>query len=189
MSKHILFSNYHWENDEFGKDSYDYAREYLFEEYGNENEWETADDIPDERVNSEVYLIEECDWDNFREEFGNFIEKSNYGFLLCGSVGRWNGTAEGGLFVKDFDDLYRFWKDCDYIKVYDEGGHLHIECSHHDGTNYGELKELTNKGKEYSDNHYYDYSDRELHEKLWNSNFYTKLPHYAHKVWGCKKGA
>ena len=63
-----------------------------------------------------------------------------------------------------------------------------IKASHHDGTNYAELKELTCKGSNYAADHRYD-SDREVHEKLWNSNFYTRLPHYAHKVWGCKKGA
>ena len=33
----ILFSNYHFENDETGKDRYDYAREFIFEEKGEEN--------------------------------------------------------------------------------------------------------------------------------------------------------
>jgi hypothetical protein len=30
-NQHILFSNYHWENDEYGKDHYDYAREEIWE--------------------------------------------------------------------------------------------------------------------------------------------------------------
>jgi hypothetical protein len=29
--QHILFSNYHWENDKYGKDHYDYAREEIWE--------------------------------------------------------------------------------------------------------------------------------------------------------------
>ena len=29
--QHILFSNYHWENDEYGNDHYDYAREEIWE--------------------------------------------------------------------------------------------------------------------------------------------------------------
>ena len=186
--KHILFSNYFCENDDNGKDQYDYAREYLFEEYAEEEGWESEDDVPDERVNKEVYFQSECDWDNFKYEFGKFIKDSNYGFLLVGYVGTWRGRAAGGCYVNEFNDLYKFWDSCDYIKVYDEGGHLYIEASHHDGNNYAELKELTCKGSEYAGNHYWD-SDKEVHEKLWSSNFYTRLPHYAHKVWGCKKGA
>jgi hypothetical protein len=185
--KHVLFSNY-LEDDDNGKDKYDYAREYLFEEYAEEEGWESEDDVPDERVNNEVSFQEECDWDNFKSEFGRFIKDSTYGFLLVGDVGTWRGRVPGGCYVYEFRDLYKFWNSCDYIKVYDEGGHLYIEASHHDGTNYAELKELTCKGSNYVDNHRYD-SDQEVHEKLFNSNFYTKLPHYAHKVWGCKKGA
>jgi hypothetical protein len=188
MRKHVLFSNYSWENDENGKDAYDYAREFLFDEYAEDEGWESEDDISDERVSKEVYFQEECAWDDFKYEFGKFLKDSYYGFLLCGDVGTWRGSVAGGCYVNNFDDLYKFWDGCDYIKVYDEGGHLYIEASHHDGTNYAELKELTCKGSNYALNHSYD-DDREVHEKLWNSNFYTKLPHYAHRVWGCKKGA
>lgn len=186
--KHVLFSNYSWENDESGKDQYDYAREYLFEEYAEDEGWESEDDISDERVNQEVYDQSEFAWDDFKYEFDSFLQNSQTGFLLCGDVGTWRGSMAGGCYVDKFDDLYKFWDSCDYIKVYDDGGHLYIKASHHDGTNYAELKELTKKGVEYKDNHYWD-SDQEVHEKLFNSNFYTKLPHYAHKVWGIKKGA
>lgn len=227
--QHILFSNYHWENDEYGKDHYDYAREEIWEnddghrfadkdytteqlsiegletyscpicgeeyetledakECCRDEKWETMDDIPDDEVSRLVYNNEEWDWDDFKAEFGNFIKKSTYGFLLVGDVGTWHGSVEGGCYVNEFDDLYKFWKDCDYIKVYDEGGHLYIKASHHDGNNYAELKELTCAGSEYAGEHRWD-SDQEVHEKLWNSTYYTRLPHYAHKVWGIKKGA
>ena len=227
--QHILFNNYHWENDEYGKDHYDYAREEIWEndeehrfadedykdnqlsingfetytcpicgdefntlaeakECCRDEKWETMDDIPDELVNRRVYDNEGWDWDDFKAEFGHYIQNTSNGFLMRGDVGTWMGSREGGCYVNKFDDLYKFWNDCDYIKVYDEGGHLYVEASHHDGNNYAELKELTPKAAEYIDKHYWD-SDREVHEKLWNSNFYTRLPHYAHKVWGCKKGA
>ena len=184
----ILFSNYFCENDENGKDSYDYAREYLFEEYGETEGWETEDDVPDNRVTDEVYAQSEWAWDDFKVEFNHFLKNSNNGFLLVGTCGLWDGTYGGGCYVNEFDDLYKFWDGCDYIKVYDEGGHLYIEATHHDGSNYAELRELTCKGSNYALNHSWD-SDREVHETLMSSNFYTRLPHYAHKVWGLKKGA
>ena len=185
--EHILFSNYFWENDDEGKDKYDYAREYLFEEYGEDEEWATEDDVPESRVTSEVYAQSEFDWDDFKYAFGKFLKDSHNGFLLVGTCGCWDGTYDGGCYVDKFDDLYKFWKDCRDIKVYDECGHLYIKATHHDGTNYAELKELTCKGSEYAGNHYWD-SDQDVHKALWNSNFFTRLPHYAHKVWGCKKG-
>lgn len=187
-TEHVLFSNYFWENDENGKDRYDYAREYLFEEYGEDEGWLCDLDVPDNRVTDEVYAQSGFDWDDFKYEFGRFLKDSNNGFLLVGTCGCWDGTYNGGCYVNEFNDLYKFWDGCDYIKVYDEGGHLYIEASHHDGSNYAELRELTCKGSNYALNHRWD-SDREVHETLMSSNFYTRLPHYAHKVWGCKKGA
>ena len=184
----ILFSNYFWENDDNGKDRYDYAREYLFEEYGEDEGWLCDLDVPDNRVIDEVYAQSEFEWDDFKYEFGKFLKDSHNGFLLVGTCGCWDGTYDGGCYVNKFDDLYKFWEHCDYIKVYDEGGHLYLKASHHDGNNYAELRELTYKGSDYASNHYWD-SDRDVHKVLWNSNFYTRLPHYAHKVWGCKKGA
>ena len=227
--QHILFSNYHWENDECGKDHYDYAREEIWEndeehkftdadytsdqisiegletytcpicgeefetlaeakECCRDEKWETMDDIPDATVNGEVQIREELDWDQLKIELGYFIKKSDYGFLLCGDVGTWRGSVAGGCYINEFDDLYKFWGGCDYIKIYDEGGHLYIRASHHDGNNYAELKELTCAGSKYADEHRWD-SDQDVHEKLWNSTYYTRLPHYAHRVWGCKKGA
>lgn len=186
--EHILFSNYFCENDENGKDRCDYTREYLFEEYADIEEWQTEDDVPDDRVWDELYSQSEWEWEDFKADFGSFLKKSYYGFLLVGTCGCWDGTFKGGNFVNNFDDLYNFWDGCRDIKVWDDGGHLYIKATHHDGTNYAELKELTCRGSNYADNHYCD-SDRDVHEKLWNSNFYTKLPHYANKVWGCKKYA
>ena len=186
-NQYILFSNYFWENDEKGKDAYDYAREYLFAEYADEEEWESEADVPDSRVTSEVYSKSEWDWQDFQVDFNNFLKKSTNGFLLVGTCGLWDGTYSGGCYVNEFDDLHRFWRDCRDIKVYDEGGHLYFKAAHHDGTNYAELKELTCKGSNYAANHRWD-RDQEVHKTLWNSNFYTRLPHYAHKVWGLKKG-
>jgi len=184
---HILYSNYFWENDEHGKDAYDYAREYLFEVYSEDEDWENQDEVPEERVIEQVYSDDECNFDDFKYEFSKFIDESRNGFILCGTVGRWDGRYNGGCYVHDFDDLYKFWDGCRDIKVYDEKGHLYIEATHHDGSNYAELKEITDKGEEYVCDHMYD-SDEDVHSTLVSCNFYTRLPHYAHKVYGCKKG-
>lgn len=227
--KHTLFSNYHWEKDENGKDNYDYARQSVWdndeehrfedadycddiqlrivgcEEYTcpicgevfanlddakqccRSEKWETLDDIPDAEVEGEVYIQEDLMWTDMKFNLTYFIDKSPYGFLLRGSVGRWDGVSKGGYFVDKFDDLYKCWEDCDYIKIYDENGHLYIYCSHHDGNNSYEIKALTEKGAEFRNNHGYDYNDRALHDKLWNNDLYTELPYFAHKIYGCEK--
>lgn len=225
----IIFSNYHWEKDEHGKDHYDYARENIFDQdedhrypdtdyYDSDQlcieglqrytcpicgdiftnladakqccrdqKWETADDVPDDWVNDEVYFYEEWDWREAEADLKRFIDKSPYGFLLCGTVGRWNGSFAGGYFVREFDDLDKCWQDCDYIKIYDEDGHLHIYCSHHDGNNSYEIKELTAEGAAFRNKYEWDMDDRELHKALWENDNYTQPAYYAHKMWGCEK--
>ena len=123
-----------------------------------------------------------------QEKVVDFIKNADGRFLLVGDIGTWHGRYAGGCYIETFDDLYKFWRDCRDIKVWDEGGHLYIKASHHDGTNYAEMREITTRGEEYIERHYYDMDDSEIHEKLFNSNFYTRLPHYAHVVWGTKKG-
>ena len=104
--------------------------------------------------------------------------------LLVGYVGTWQGRMSGGIYVNKFDDLYKFWHDCDYIKVYEVGGRLFIEASHHDGTNKAELRCLTDKGQSYRERHDYDFTDEEMHAKLMNNSKYSKAANFIKTVWG-----
>jgi hypothetical protein len=105
--------------------------------------------------------------------------------IFFGNVGLWNGTFDAGK-IGDFEKLYYdAIKDCEYIKIYDENGHLFIECSHHDGTNYFEIKELTENGKNYFDNWNYgtdNRTERYVHNQIIKR--YSKIPHYANAVYG-----
>ena len=176
----IMFTNYcstEREND---------CREFLFSEYGNEKGWETKNSIPDSEIYDELNFQEEIEWDDFKNEFSHFIDNSKTGFLLQGNVGTWQGAKKGGFTVTKFDDLYKCWDGCDYIEIFDKKGHLYIKCSHHDGTNFYELKEMTAKGADYENNaDYWKKSTEEIHNTIMNCNLYSKLPRYAEKVWGC----
>ena len=64
-------------------------------------------------------------------------------------------------------------EDCDYYKIWEEDNILHLKCSHHDGTNYFEIRILANEGLELYENWLYDDDDtlsdlneREIHQKL-----------------------
>lgn len=142
-----------------------------------DDKWETEDDIPDNIVSNFVYNDECWEWDGVVADLKYLIKKSPHGFVLYGSIGRWNGTVPGAWIIKEFDDLYDCWQDCDYIKIYDEDGHLYIECSHHDGNNKYELKELTAAGADFEGDF----------DRLWNDDNYTQPAYFAHKVWGCEK--
>ena len=109
---------------------------------------------------------------------------------MRGTNGRWNGTFEAGTIFTDFMDMYReAMTDCDYVHLYDENGHFYMQCSHHDGTNYYEIKKLTDKGIDYLENWEGNWDDkrseRYIHDQIMKR--YSTLPNFAHKVYGCPK--
>lgn len=166
-------------------DTYDVDRtsiaEYLFEDKNENDDWDTPNDVPDDLIDFEL--------DNEQEyvfsEISKFFNGDNE-YILMGEVGTWKGPRKAGFVFSKSNELFKVWKDCDYIKLYDVDGHFYIKCSHHDGTNYYEVKELTQKGIDYLEG-LGNPHDREIHEKIWNSNFFSRLPHYAHKVFGVPK--
>jgi len=175
----VLFDNYNVTS------SYERAREFLFEKL-HEDEFQPCyevnciDDIKDSDIWEEVSFTEEALWDDIKDYLESLCEDT---LIVTGIVGRWNGRAEGGTVVQSYFELQDLWKDCEYIKIWDEGGHLYIECSHHDGTNYYEVKKLTERGYERYNNWEYGYgkdcSDREIHEKLMHCSTYSRLPRLA----------
>lgn len=157
------------------------ARKFLLEEYPENGE------PTDEAVWDEVRFQEEINWEDVEAELTAFIDRHG-DWLVKGYFGGWRGNQAGGKIISSFSELSGCWEGCDYIEFTDVNGHFYIKCSHHDGTNSYELKRLTQKGSEYAENHYYE-SDREVHEKIFNSNFLSALPHFAKEVWGCKESA
>lgn len=162
--KCVLYSNY------YSDEAFDSAKEFL------EEENEEGKEISDDDVFQEMSFEDEVNWDDFKYEFEKLLAK-NY-WLVRGTLGLWNGPAAAGKIVSSLSELSEAWRDCDYIEFTDEDGHLYLTCSHHDGTNHFEIKKLTNMGVEYMDNHRYD-TDREVHDKIMRSNFYSALPKAA----------
>lgn len=152
--------------------------EFLVEDCGMDRE-----DITDSDIYNERRLIEEAYWEDAEYELKKFFNNGN-AWLLTGTLSLWDGNHRGGFIFSTFDEFVRCLNDCEYIKIVDDDGHLHVQCSHHDGTNYFEIKELTECGGDWYEANQYDYSDRELHDILWESNMYTKIPHFAERVYG-----
>ena len=174
--KYTLYSNYcGWIDEED-------VKQELIDCERAENE----EDITDEMIWDEMRFLEESYWDDFSYELKHFFEKSN-AWLLTGSIGRWDGDCRGGYIFNTFEEFCRCFKDCDYIEITDDKGHLEVKCSHHDGTNFYEVKRVSDFGCDWYDNHSWDMNEEELHTKMWNNNFMTSLPHFARDVYGCKE--
>ena len=174
--KHTLYSNY------YGWISEDEIRQYLWDcEYIDH-----LDEATDEMIYNEMYELERMYWDDISYELKHFFDKGN-AWLLTGSIGRWDGNYRGGYIFNTFEEFCKCFEDCAYIEIVDNKGHLEIKCSHHDGTNFYEVKRISDFGCEWYDNHSWDMYEEELHAKMWNNNFMTSLPHFARDVYGCKE--
>ena len=163
---------------------FDVCRALLEETYKPE-------EITEEMIWAQVYTENEINWDDERVQLKEFFDGSGP-WLLRGNVGRWDGSHAAGHVFTDFDEMfYQAAQDCDYFKIWDENGHFYLQCSHHDGTNTFEIKRITEKAAEMLELWKYDYNDtrteKELHDIIWDCNFFSGLPHYVHNVYGCKK--
>lgn len=174
----IIYNNYDlWE--QYAED----ARATLELDYDPE-------EITEAMIWDEIYQLDYMNWEADKERLTAFFE--NRACILCGCVGRWNGNFSAGTVFYDFMKMfYTAAKDCDYWKIWDENGHFYMKCSHHDGTNIFEIKEITDKGISLLGNWEYNYDDprteEEIHSTIFNNNFYSRLLHFAHTVFGCRK--
>ena len=146
---------------------------------------EDAEEITDEMRWKERYNEDEFAWDAAKEELDEFFDGKKC--LIMGETGLWHGVYHGS-------DIGEFWElfnkaitDCDYIKIYDINGHFHLTCSHHDGRCHYEFKIVTSEGEEYYDRWNYGSDNRrecDVHKQIYKK--YSKIPHFMHKVYGCK---
>ena len=145
------------------------ARQYLFDEYADEEKWNSPQDVPDYKIFREI---------EFELEI---LFKSDY-FLLTGYCGTWHGNMEGGKFINSLSELLSVIRHLDDFRIIDRNGHFIIEGSHHDGSDRYELKRLTRKGYELANNNYFA-NTRELHNTIMKNNLFSGLPHFAQKVY------
>ena len=88
--------------------------------------------------------------------------------------------------------MYAITKDCDYVKVWSENGHLYVQASHHDGTHNVELKLITDKGWETYDNWLCsncgasldDKNRYQVFEMIFDYNLFSNLPRVEKVVCG-----
>lgn len=162
MKKKMIWSydTYNWDREEMiglYKEIYDHSpsEEELYEFIEDEN----LRCLEDEQTNIEFY----------EKQYGTKH------YIIIASLGLWNGRFDGGKIIKG---LWNSISKCfeDYNEIYQDGKRVKVTAHHHDGTNYFEIRELTDKGIEYWERHEYDMSDRELHTRLFKDS------HYSHEV-------
>lgn len=166
----VLFDNYNNYDFEDMKKSLAELNERDIESISDDEVW---DSIREEE--NKMFSIAKLD---LKEMFGD-----NEKVIARGTCGIWRGKFDA---IKIFDNiekaLYACIKDCDYIKIEIEGKKVKVSSSHHDGSNYFEIKKVTEMGEKMYDNWNYQYRSRlqglseyEILEKIWNNSHYSHL--------------
>lgn len=167
MKTLTLFDNYNTE--EYEAD----AREYLENSLDGYSESEVYD-----LVNN--YIEEDYRW--LETVMDNTFGKDR--LIVSGSVGRWNGKITGAEIYDTWSEfISKFGKDCEYFKIYIQSRHLYVECSHHDGNNFCEVKRITDRGENYYENWQFDIDPRTRNRseayiltRMFHDSAYAQLP-------------
>ncbi len=150
---------------------------------------EEGESLTEQEIWDRMYLFSQDDWDVAKTELKSFFSSGTW--ILTGTVGRWDGChAAGTVFQgEDFSSIMgKALTDCDYFKLYDVNGHLYLHGSHHDGDVDYEIKRLTQNGETYFslwENGFDQRSEKYVHEHI--VKYYSRLPHFAHKMYGVPK--
>lgn len=173
----VLFNNYDCDFEEYKKD------------YIENNEIDG--DVSDQEIWDYIGDLERMDWDEMMSYLQS-VEKYHK-WVMLGSAGTWQGSRECGQIFTNIDNaMSAITKDCDYVKVWSENGHLYVQASHHDGTHNVELKLITDKGWETYDNWLssccgasLDAKNRyQVFEMIFDYNLFSKLPRVEKVVLG-----
>lgn len=170
---------------------FDSYNNYDFEEIKAELIADNDEPISDDYVYDLISQYQEDDWDEMMSYLKS-VEKYHK-WVMLGSAGTWQGSRECGQIYENIDNaMSAITKDCGFIKVWSENGHLYVQASHHDGTHNVELKLITDKGWEIYDNWSSSNCGASLDAKncyqvfemIFNCNFFSKLPRVEKVVFG-----
>lgn len=130
-------------------DNYDMYTDKMYDaylEYCADNGYEAKGD------NSSEYFgfVADCeaqDWEDLWENF-KYSKLSDVKCVVLGTVGRWTGQHDVVPTVFDslHDAVWACVRNCDYIKITQDCSTIRVKSTHHDGTNYFDIKFLNDKG-------------------------------------------
>lgn len=149
-------------------DSYDFDEvKAIIEEERRLDEDDTP--VTDEDVYNQIYFYQDCDWQDFEDAYKEIINLRRY--VVLADLGRWSGRVQAKKFIGGWNEFLSCFNHLDYITIKDVDGRLIVEGSHHDGHDYMEFRELTEKGEDLADNPYQWYKD-----EAYLCNIYSKYP-------------
>lgn len=104
------------------------------------------EDVTEDMIQREANFLAEDDYNIFSAELQALSDRQSNIFLVCGSLGLWNGRRPGYKVLKKLSDLLSVLGNYDYVKIYQKGRETLLTLAHHDGTHYMRLMQLSKAG-------------------------------------------
>lgn len=104
-------------------------------------------------------------------------------YVVVADLGLWNGRQAGGKIIKGLSSAIRRTFE-DYNTVEMKGNRLTTTCTHHDGTNFFEIKELTPRGVTFKNHNWCNLTEKELHHKLFTDSHYSREVTMFKEIYG-----
>ena len=171
----VFFDNRHSESYEAE------VRKFIFAKHSNENKWASSADIPQDVVRKYISEDDRADWNFMYNSISELLSDA-----ACVCLGNINTSGEISVVSKianEFSDLKELWGDCDYIKVYDNEGELHIESGKGNTVNHFELRTLNISATDYIDKTE-GQPELKVHQALFVDETLTSKPMLAARVYG-----
>ena len=171
----VFFDNKHSENYEAE------VRKIIFAKHFGEKKWSSSAEIPQETVNDYIRTDDKSEWQQMHR---NITALLNEAPCVCLGNTQTNGvTNVKSIIANDFNELKVLWQDCDYVKVYDNEGELHIESGRGNTVNRFELRLLNDNAADYiqmTENE----PELKVHQALFLDDNFTRKPMLAQRVYG-----
>ena len=140
---------------------------------------DVLEDMEEEITDEKVYNMARinCEYD-LTEFYLPVLEKyfDSHKCVISGSIGRWNGRYSGGDVTTNYREFVDLLEDCGYIEIYEDDGCLNIVGYHHDGSVNLCIRELTDKGYEWYDQHSICHTGADCIHYLFDYNFNSRKP-------------
>lgn len=161
--KIILFSHWNYIDPDEWKETIEDWYDEDYDEISDDDKWQ--------------YLANEEDtaYEDLKAELEAVV--GNHSIVCIGTVGRWDGTYEGGFLAENVQEVFNkvSGRDMGYFDVFIEEGELNVSFTHHDGTNTVVARILTDAGQEYiwSEIDEWEVDTSETHRILFESDEYS----------------
>ncbi|MDE5639177.1 MAG: hypothetical protein K2I47_05215 [Odoribacter sp.] len=118
-------------------------------------------EVTEYNIWTEIYRLDEGCWEEVRRQLATFFQGRMW--LLYGYVMRWNGRQRAGFVFTSFWEMFqKATKDQEHVHIFEQGNRMFLECLHHDGTNFYEIRKITEKGCSYLKRWEKNWAGREL---------------------------